>query len=328
MDALIKYDAACRAIAAAKTVIEVKQISNAAAAWRTYARQAKNRALEVDCAEIRMRAERRVGELMSAQKAAVGFHVGGRPRKTTSGSDVVLPTLKKAGIDDRLADRARKFAAIPLPKFEALILEWRDRILAEHERVTTNLLREGARRLRHDPPDLPVGVYRLLYADPPWEYEHVITESRAIENQYPTMTIDAIRALEPPAADDAVLFLWATSPKLADALTVLDAWGFTYRTCAVWDKVIIGMGYYFRQQHELLLVGARGALPVPEPAVRCSSVIQARRGRHSEKPAVVYGMLESMYPTFTELDRVELFQRVPRPGWSGWGNEPVTEAAS
>lgn len=168
---------------------------------------------------------------------------------------------------------------------------------------------------------IPVGSFRLLYVDPPWRYEHVETESRAIENQYPTMSLDEICALPVPAADDSVLFLWATSPKLDEAMRVINAWRFVYRTCAVWDKEIIGMGYYFRQQHELLLVAARGSLPVPEPSVRPSSVIRARRGRHSEKPEEVYELLETMYPEFAESDRVELFARRPRQGWAAWGNE-------
>lgn len=170
---------------------------------------------------------------------------------------------------------------------------------------------------------IPVGTFRLLYVDPPWRYEHVETENRAIENQYPTMSLDAICALPVPAADDSVLFLWATSPKLDEAMRVISAWRFVYRTCAVWDKEIIGMGYYFRQQHELLLVAARGSLPVPEPSTRPSSVIRSRRGRHSEKPDEVYELLEAMYPEFAEPDRVELFARKAREGWSSWSNEPT-----
>jgi N6-adenosine-specific RNA methylase IME4 len=171
---------------------------------------------------------------------------------------------------------------------------------------------------------LPDGKFRLIYADPPWRYEHIETENRAIENQYPTMSLDEICALSVPAADDAVLFLWATSPKLSEAMKVIEAWGFDYRTCAVWDKEKIGMGYYFRQQHELLLVAARGALPVPEPSDRVSSVIRIKRGGiHSRKPVQVIEMLESMYPHMTKKDRIELFTREPRAGWSAWGNEPA-----
>lgn len=185
-------------------------------------------------------------------------------------------------------------------------------------------LEQDNRRLERPSKPLPSGSYRLIYADPPWKYEHVETESRSIENQYPTMDLKDICNLKIPAADDSVLFLWATSPKLAEALQVMDAWGFSYRTCAVWDKVKMGMGYYFRQQHELLLVGARGALPVPHPSDRPASLFRVKRGRHSEKPSRVYKLIESMYPAFTADDRIELFARETRAGWAKpWSNEPA-----
>ncbi len=163
--------------------------------------------------------------------------------------------------------------------------------------------------------------YPVVYADPPWRYEHARSESRAIENQYPTMELDDICGL--PVADvttdDAVLFLWATSPKLAESMQVIDAWGFTYRTCIVWDKCRIGMGYYARQQHELLLIATRGAVPVPEPANRPASVFRIERDQeHSAKPVEFYGMIERMYP---EYDKLELFARSERNGWHRWGNQ-------
>jgi N6-adenosine-specific RNA methylase IME4 len=298
----------------------VKEIRYVAGAMRAYAKQAKNKTLEIDAAEIRIRAERRVGELIEAQREAVGL---AKPGRKSIGVHETPITLTEAGIDKALAKRARTFAAVDGHAFENLIDEWRRRVQAETERVTVNLLRLGARP-RRPGVAVPEGEYRLLYADPPWRYEHPVTDSRAIENQYPTMTVEEICALPVPAAADAVLFLWATSPKLRSAFEVLDAWAFDYRTCAVWDKGTIGMGYYFRQQHELLLVAAKGALPVPDPSERVSSVIRAPRDRvHSRKPVAVVELLEAMYPTFTERDRIELFTRERRPGWAAWGNDPA-----
>jgi len=165
------------------------------------------------------------------------------------------------------------------------------------------------------------GQYPIIYADPPWRYEHVKTENRAIENHYPTMDLDEICAL--PVSDiatpDSVLFLWTTSPKLAESMQVIDAWGYTYRTCMVWDKDRIGMGYYARQQHELLLIATRGSVPVPEPENRPPSVIRIRRDdEHSSKPAEFYAMIERMYP---ELRKLEMFARTRRDGWAAWGNQ-------
>ena len=171
-----------------------------------------------------------------------------------------------------------------------------------------------------------LGCFEVLLADPPWRYEHVKTESRAIENQYPTMDLDDICALPVSkiAADNSVLFLWATSPKLAEAMRVIEAWNFTFRTCAVWIKDRMGMGYYFRQRHELLLVAARGSLPVPQTENRVDSVIEAPLSAHSAKPPIVAELIEQMYP---EYRRIELFCRSPRPGWAVWGNQSGGQAA-
>jgi N6-adenosine-specific RNA methylase IME4 len=115
-----------------------------------------------------------------------------------------------------------------------------------------------------------------------------------------------------------VLYMWATSPKLEEALQVINAWGFSYRTNAVWVKDKIGMGYYFRQQHELLLIASKGTLPTPLPSLRVSSLIHAPRLKHSQKPDIVAETLEIWYP---KIPKLELFCRSPREGWGVWGNE-------
>lgn len=162
--------------------------------------------------------------------------------------------------------------------------------------------------------------YPVLYLDPPWRYEHAESVSREIENQYPTMSLDDIKSMpiNDIAFDDCIMFMWATSPKLAEAFEVLQAWGFSYRTCAVWDKQKIGMGYYFRQQHELLLIAVKGSPTTPAPADRPSSVFSYPRGEHSAKPHEVYEIIEAMYPT---LPKLEMFCRTPREGWGVWGNQ-------
>ena len=164
-------------------------------------------------------------------------------------------------------------------------------------------------------------LYPIVYVDPPWRYEYSPTDNREIENHYPTMTLEEICLL--PVAEiatpDSVLFLWTTSPKLAESMQVINAWSYAYKTCMVWDKERMGMGYYARQQHELLLIATRGAVPVPEPANRPASVIRARRdNEHSAKPAEFYDVIERMYP---DLPKIELFARGRRAGWAAWGNQ-------
>lgn len=142
---LIRYDAACRALAEAKSVDDVKDIRDRSEAMRAYAKQAKNQQLEVDAAEIRIRAERRLGQMIEAQKEAVGLNQGGRPKTGFQENPVSLPTLAEAGIDKNLANRARKMAAIPEAEFGEIVSEWRGRVEKENERVSVNLLKSGER---------------------------------------------------------------------------------------------------------------------------------------------------------------------------------------
>ncbi|MDX0604903.1 hypothetical protein GOD78_18245 [Sinorhizobium medicae] len=165
--------------------------------------------------------------------------------------------------------------------------------------------------------------YPILYADPPWRYENppIGASSRSIENHYPTMTLEEICALPVAeiSADDAMLYLWATAPKLAECMQVITAWGFVYRTNMVWDKELIGNGYHARNQHELLLICKRGEIPPPAAGTQPPSVYRERRGGHSVKPDFFAEMIERAYPS---LPKIELFRRgEPRSGWDCWGNQ-------
>lgn len=160
--------------------------------------------------------------------------------------------------------------------------------------------------------------YQIIYADPPWEYRHCASNSRRIENNYPTMKLDDIKSLSIPSDENCVLYLWTTAPKLAEGIETLKSWGFDYRSCMVWDKEIIGMGYWFRGQHELLLVGVRGKFSPPPQSLRVSSVFREKRSVHSKKPDRIRDLISSWYPNST---KIELFSRQKTDGWDVWGNE-------
>jgi N6-adenosine-specific RNA methylase IME4 len=166
------------------------------------------------------------------------------------------------------------------------------------------------------------GPFNVVLSDPAWEYDSGTTDpTRVIENQYTTMPTAEILALPVSdcCADDAMLFLWVTAPLLEVGFAVLNRWGFSYVTNAVWDKEDIGMGYTFRIGHEHLLVGERGSVPRPSPEDRVRSIIRARRSDvHSQKPGEVVQLLERWYPG---LPKLEMFCREPREGWSVWGNQ-------
>lgn len=158
----------------------------------------------------------------------------------------------------------------------------------------------------------------LVLADPPWRYDFAETDNRQIENQYPSATVEEICDMTPKTQPNAVVFMWATVAKLQEAFEVMSAWGFDYKTSAVWDKEKIGMGYWFRGQHELLLVGTKGKFSPPEQEARVSSVFRESRGKHSAKPECVYQWIERAFPGAIKL---EMFCRSPRAGWQTHGNE-------
>ncbi|KAF0248710.1 MAG: MT-A70 family protein, partial [bacterium] len=167
-----------------------------------------------------------------------------------------------------------------------------------------------------------IGLFPVIYCDPPWQYSAHSDPADDIENHYPTMSLQEIckLPLDKITTPDAILFLWTTSPLLYEAMRVLDTWGFTYKTSAVWDKEHIGMGYYFRIRHELLLVATKGQMPSPPPSARVDSVIQEKKTTHSTKPICFYEIIEIMYP---QLPKLEMFARNARQGWQAWGNQSV-----
>ncbi len=164
--------------------------------------------------------------------------------------------------------------------------------------------------------------FGVILADPEWRFETYGAGGmdRSADNHYPTTPVDQImaRPVSDLAAEDAVLFLWATAPMLPDALAVMFAWGFTYKSHAVWLKDRIGTGYWFRNQHELLLVGTRGRFPAPAPGTQWRSAVAYPVGAHSEKPPFAHEMIEALWPS---LPKLEMNARAARPGWTVWGAE-------
>lgn len=172
-------------------------------------------------------------------------------------------------------------------------------------------------------PPLPEGPFELILADPPWTYGSPDSQF-APEQHYPTLSLAELKAITIPAADDSLLFLWIVNCLLPEAIELCTAWGFRYHANLVWVKPSIGPGVWLRQRHELLFVATRGKASPPDPEDRCDSVIEAPRGRHSQKPEEAYERIEQMYPDKTKL---ELFARgTPRPGWTTWGNQADKEA--
>lgn len=330
---VLRIEEARALLAQCRRVDEAKQIRDQAQAIGAYLRQQRaSEGVQNDAAEIKLRAERRLGELIAEQDKHKG---GGDTRKHKSQrATSAPPTLKDLGITKSQSSRWQDIAKVPEKKFDAFISDTR----AKGGEVTTSGLRkehvgdvkraervEKIATIAKGNKPLPVGAtaerYPVIYADPAWRYdEGSATPNRQIENQYPTMALEEICALKVDklATPAAILFLWCPAPKLEEAFAVIRAWGFTYRTGMVWEKPSVGPGYWVRGMHEHLLIATRGDFPAPHPACRSESVVLAERGKHSEKPELFATLIERMY---AELPRIELFARAPREGWAVWGNQ-------
>ena len=167
--------------------------------------------------------------------------------------------------------------------------------------------------------------YRVIYADPPWEYDDKKPVGSHGGCPYPVMSDAAIAAL-PVAritARDSLLFMWATMPKLQEGLDVIQGWGFRFVTCGfTWVKlnpdgsIYSGMGHYTNGNAELCLIGKRGK-GVPRAARNVKQIVQDRWAEHSTKPHEVRRRIERLAGN---VRRVELFARVAPPGWDAVGN--------
>jgi N6-adenosine-specific RNA methylase IME4 len=175
-------------------------------------------------------------------------------------------------------------------------------------------------------------MYDIIYADPPWDYkgqnQHAgkagPTTGGAISH-YPTMVLNELKQLPivDLCNDNALLFMWTSSPHLNQAIDLMSAWGFIYVTVAfVWDKMRLNPGYYTMSQCELVILGKRGKIPTPRGARNVRQYVQELRGRHSEKPHEVRKRIDLMFPTQKKL---ELFARVKSDGWDTWGNEVAND---
>ncbi len=171
--------------------------------------------------------------------------------------------------------------------------------------------------------------FSTLLADPPWRFQNrtgkVAPEHRRLA-RYQTMPTEDITAM--PVADlmaeQSHCYLWVPNALVAEGLTVMKAWGFTYKAMVVWAKRRKdggpdgrGVGFYFRNVTELILFGTRGKLRTLQPGRSQVNMIETQKREHSRKPDEQYEIIEACSPG----PYLELFARYPQPGWQTWGHE-------
>jgi N6-adenosine-specific RNA methylase IME4 len=319
-------ESACKALLEANRLDAVKLIRDQAQAVRHLLReQGYAREIQQQAGELKLRAERRLGELL----AGMPKRHGARP--ADAGSHDVTP-LTNLGIGKMDSHRWQRVAAVPEATFEEYLTQTR---AAGVELTTAGVLRLSAQLRKSataasarasatgtctvdDLHELVRAGQRFgtLYLDPPWAYSNQATRA-STDNHYQTMTLNEIAALPVAelAADQSHCHLWTTNGFIEEALGLLRTWGFAYRSMFVWCKPQMGLGNYWRVSHELLLLGVNGGCPFLEHGEKSWDVFE--RGRHSSKPEQVRLAIERVSPA----PRLELFARDRAEGWTVWGNQ-------
>lgn len=321
---LTRFDAARIALAEARSIDDVKAIRDQAEALRLYAKQAgESLEMQNDIAEIKLRAERRAGEILRE----MGRGQGKRDETYHRGRFAPLK-LADLGLSYNQSSRWRIEASVPEEVFEHHVATVKAR---GDELTSVGLLRiakEQKREARRDTNRalvesavaLPAATFPTIVLDPPWDWgdEGDVDQLGRARPVYNTMPLADIAAL--PIGDlaepNAHLYLWITNRSLPKGFALLEHWGFRYVTLLTWCKPSIGMGNYYRGSTEQVLFGVRGSLGLLRRDVG-TWFSAPRGGRHSAKPEAFYQMVETCSPG----PWLELFARAQRPGWGTWGAE-------
>lgn len=324
-----------QALAEARTVDEVRSIRDKAQAAKAYAKKARlSKDIILHASTIKVQAERRLGEMLDdieLAKAAPGNQYTGKQVDRSQNATGPI-RLRDLGITKSESSRAQQIAALPAATFNRYVKGCVD---SQQEPTTAGLLRLAKQDKSNgtvvsdlSPSERFVTDLRRLisegcrfatiYADPPWRYSNQASRG-ATDNHYPTMTVEQIAA-EPVsqlAATQCHLHLWTTNAFLPAAFSVIEAWGFEFKSCFVWVKPNLGTGNYWRVSHELLLLGVKGNLPFRDQAQR--SWLEAERTGHSCKPEEIRTLIEKVSPA----PYLELYGRkIPsNPAWTAYGNQ-------
>jgi len=333
---IIKLENATRMLAEIRTIDGARKLIDLAEAARVYARQVEL-GLEAQnhAAEIKIRAQRRAGEILDTMEKNKGT-AGTLAGRDTSGGYSLLPpedntpTYADMGIDKVDAHRWQTIASLPEEMFEAFIGETK----AEEKELTTaavyreakaELNRQELDRVIQDGVDIrvPEGKFKTIVIDPPWKTEKILREvaPNQVGFDYPTMTLDELHSYEVPwqlADDDCHLFLWATQKYLPDAYELLVSWGFKYIFTMVWHKAGGFQPFNLPQYNcEFVVYGRKGSPEFIDTKNFFTCFDGERRG-HSQKPKEFYQLVERVCAG----PRIDVFSREKHEGFEQYGYEP------
>ncbi len=313
MNALLKLDNATKMLAEVRDAKDAKSLMDLASAAEHYARKHKLGEEAISHAHaISVEAHAMLGQFWKQEPK----HLGGRGNKNIVPEGTNFVSQSKEIKDGLLLSDIKEEDP---EQFEEIKNGKKKVTQVKRERTRAKALKKVQ--------ELPSGKFRVFYADPPWKYGDTLAGDLdanygGAEKHYPSMTIAELAALPitERADDSAVLFLWVTSPLLFECQAVFKAWGFTYKSAFIWDKVKHNMGHYNSVRHELLLICTRGSC-TPDVNKLHDSVQTIERSEHSRKPEEFRQIIDTIYPYGR---RVELFARGEAPGkWETWGAESV-----
>lgn len=317
---LAMLDRAYLAIENAQSLDQLKEIRDQAEAARHYVKAAKmTTAMANRCAEIRIRAERKAGEMLRVTP----LDKGGRPTENRS-HDGTGFRLSDLDISKNQSSRWQKIANIPEDVIEQYFAEPEDE---DREVTAVGLAQFAARKNKPDTVDEPIpprdGKYRCIVIDPPWDIKKIERAERpnqGVALDYPTMSLEEIadESLVPVrthADDDCHLYLWVTHKYLPAGLELMEAWGFRYQCLMTWRKNVGMTPFSWMYDTEHVIFGRKGNLPLTQLGLRLSfdSPVQG----HSVKPEVFYERVRAASPG----PRIDMFARTQRDGFEVWGNE-------
>ncbi len=307
-----------------KDIDLVKFIIDRAELLRIYRKQIGD-TLEIqnEAAEIRIRAQRRAGEIL---KETIQ-HEGGRPKEKPSHDERVSPKLSDIGFNYTEASRYQTLASIPEEIFESHIEEVKEK----RKELTTSELLTLAKNLKRKEEieeqkkiieagiEPPFGVYDVIVIDPPWPYgTEYNAQGRRAASPYPEMSLEELNKLELPAAENCILFLWTTHKFMRYSFDLIDTWGFREVAIITWVKDRIGLGEWLRSKSEFCIMCVKG-----KPIVNLTNqttVINAPLREHSRKPDEFYKMVDELCIG----RKLDYFSREKRKGWDVFG--VITEA--
>jgi len=314
-------------IAQLQTVQEAKEYHARAKALLDYCKsQHKDRKdLQNKLAVLKIDAACRGGELLK-QMADRGKRMekGGEYQTFQTESSEKKPTLADLKISETKSHRWQLMAKLPKKERENYYKKERKRIEGDGELTESGLYRYTDRYFRQPPefPSMPKGRYRVIYADPPWQYSDELVEGYGTaEHHYRTLSIKELCEMPfPKTTKDAVLFLWITSPikRQGKYKEALNSWGFIERAEWIWNKLRHNFGHWNSVRHEYLFICTKGNCPLEVQRLFPSVISIDRTKIHSKKPEYFRKMIEVLYPSGR---RIELFARVKTLGWDSWGNE-------